>query len=164
LSSGEQVALEVEAAGGSLKHLAYVLTIAGGILLAAPAGAQQGRDDQVPQRYQPPPGMCRIWIDSVPPDRQPEPTDCPTAIRRRPKNARVLFGEEPRRTEERVRLPRSLRPPEKEPEEKRPVERERRERPPEAERERRERRPEKEKPPESRDSKRRLPSGIKIRP
>lgn len=45
----------------------------------------------VPKRYLPPPGMCRIWVDNVPANRQPAPTDCPTAIRNRPPNARVLF-------------------------------------------------------------------------
>jgi hypothetical protein len=36
--------------------------------------------------------MCRIWIDGVPPAHQPAPTDCATAIRKRPLNARVVFG------------------------------------------------------------------------
>jgi hypothetical protein len=36
--------------------------------------------------------MCRIWIDGVPPNHQPAPTDCATAIRKRPMNARVVFG------------------------------------------------------------------------
>jgi hypothetical protein len=36
--------------------------------------------------------MCRIWIDGVPPTHQPAPTDCATAIRKRPLNARVVFG------------------------------------------------------------------------
>ena len=45
----------------------------------------------VPRAYLPPPGMCRIWVDNVPAARQPAPTDCPTAIRNRPPNARVIF-------------------------------------------------------------------------
>jgi hypothetical protein len=47
--------------------------------------------------------MCRIWIDSVPPDRQPEPTDCPTALRRRPPNARVVFGDDVQKRPEAVK-------------------------------------------------------------
>lgn len=75
-----------------------------GGVLAMPLAAQQGRGDPVPRDYRPPPGMCRIWIDSVPPGRQPEPTDCPTALRRRPPNARVVFGDDVgRRGDERVR-------------------------------------------------------------
>jgi hypothetical protein len=46
----------------------------------------------VPESHRPPPGMCRIWIDGVPPTHQPAPTDCATAIRKRPLNARVVFG------------------------------------------------------------------------
>ena len=45
----------------------------------------------VPKEYLPPPGMCRIWVDNVPANRQPAPTDCATAIRNRPPNARVIF-------------------------------------------------------------------------
>jgi hypothetical protein len=46
----------------------------------------------VPPGQMPPPGMCRIWIDGVPPGHQPAPTDCATAERTRPSNARVLYG------------------------------------------------------------------------
>jgi hypothetical protein len=45
----------------------------------------------VPKAYLPPPGMCRVWVENVPAARQPAPTDCATAIRNRPPNARVLF-------------------------------------------------------------------------
>ncbi|HEY9227559.1 MAG TPA: hypothetical protein VIP11_12970 [Gemmatimonadaceae bacterium] len=38
--------------------------------------------------------MCRIWIDGVPANQQPAPTDCPTALKNRPANGRVLFGDE----------------------------------------------------------------------
>jgi hypothetical protein len=38
--------------------------------------------------------MCRIWLNGVPASRQPAPTDCATALRRRPPNARVIFGDE----------------------------------------------------------------------
>jgi len=61
---------------------------------AWPLSAQNAdrRDDEVPSAQRPPAGMCRIWIDGVPADRQPAPTDCASAIRRRPSNARVVFG------------------------------------------------------------------------
>ena len=76
-----------------MKGLAFVVAIAA--VLAAPLPAQgQGRTtDTIPDEYKPPPGMCRIWIKDVPPAQQPAPTDCPTAIRRKPQNARVIFGE-----------------------------------------------------------------------
>lgn len=63
-------------------------------VFTARLGAQvPGAGMTVPEGYRPPPGMCRIWIDAVPPDRQPAPTDCATAVRRRPQNAKVIFGD-----------------------------------------------------------------------
>jgi len=56
---------------------------------------QSRRDPIVPPGYSPPAGMCRIWITGVPPGQQPAPTDCPSAVRNRPANGRVLFGDEP---------------------------------------------------------------------
>jgi hypothetical protein len=67
-------------------------------LAVAPLGAQslKGRgQDGVPDGHRPPPGMCRIWIDGVPPGQQPAPTDCATAVRNRPANGRVIFGDDP---------------------------------------------------------------------
>jgi hypothetical protein len=40
----------------------------------------------------PPAGLCRVWIDGVPPGRQPAPTDCATAQRNVPRNGRVIYG------------------------------------------------------------------------
>jgi hypothetical protein len=54
-------------------------------------GTASGR---IPPGHMPPAGMCRIWIDGVPPGRQPAPTDCRTAERNRPYNARVIYGGE----------------------------------------------------------------------
>lgn len=48
----------------------------------------------LPSEFAPPAGMCRIWIDGVPPDRQPAPTDCATAVKNRPLNGRVIFSDE----------------------------------------------------------------------
>jgi len=57
------------------------------------APSKESKQDDIPKRYLPPAGMCRIWIDSVPPSKQPAPTDCPTAIRNKPSNGRVIFSE-----------------------------------------------------------------------
>jgi hypothetical protein len=46
----------------------------------------------IPPGQMPPAGMCRIWIDGVPPGRQPAPTDCTTAQRNVPANGRVIYG------------------------------------------------------------------------
>jgi hypothetical protein len=70
------------------------LTLAALVAVAAPVSAQ-GRNrgpDKVPPGHMPPAGMCRIWIDGVPPGRQPKPTNCATARRRVPDNARVIYG------------------------------------------------------------------------
>jgi hypothetical protein len=61
--------------------------------LAGTAHAQKGGDD-VPKEYRPPKGMCRIWLDKVPAKQQPAPTDCPTAVRNRPSNGKVVFGDD----------------------------------------------------------------------
>ena len=76
----------------------WILTLAGVLALAAPAGAQgRGRGaDSIPTAYRPPAGMCRIWLDNVPPAQQPAPTDCASAVRNRPSNGRVIFGDEPK--------------------------------------------------------------------
>lgn len=80
--------------------------VAFGILAAASrSDAQQVRSFTTPERrpaqkvniprsYLPPKGMCRIWIDSVPPRQQPAPTDCATAIRNKPQNGQVIFSED----------------------------------------------------------------------
>jgi hypothetical protein len=46
----------------------------------------------VPESAQPPAGMCRVWLENVPASQQPAPTDCATAIKNRPNNARIVFG------------------------------------------------------------------------
>jgi len=58
--------------------------------------AGQSRTDAiVPRGFAPPAGMCRIWITGVPAGQQPAPTDCASAVRNRPANGKVLFGEDP---------------------------------------------------------------------
>ena len=57
--------------------------------------SQPRRDQVVPPGFFPPAGMCRIWLNDVPASQQPAPTDCASAVRNRPSNGRVLFGDEP---------------------------------------------------------------------
>jgi hypothetical protein len=57
----------------------------------------QRRDQIIPPGFFPPAGMCRIWLNDVPAGQQPAPTDCASAVRNRPSNARVLFGDEPQK-------------------------------------------------------------------
>jgi hypothetical protein len=47
----------------------------------------------VPRGHEPPAGMCRVWLDNVPPGRQPAPTDCTTAERQAARHGgTVLYG------------------------------------------------------------------------
>lgn len=61
--------------------------------LVSPAGRKPTKV-QIPKEYLPPAGLCRIWIDDVPAAQQPAPTDCPTAIKNKPTNGHVVFGDE----------------------------------------------------------------------
>lgn len=73
-----------------------VFALAATLLVAAPvAGQSRGVGPRaVPPGHLPPPGLCRIWIDGVPPGRQPRATDCRIAERNRPRNARVIYGDD----------------------------------------------------------------------
>ena len=74
--------------------LAFVaITVTAGLLPAQGRGVRSG---DIPPGHRPPPGLCRIWIDGVPPGRQPAPTSCSDAVRHRPSNARVIYGDDTR--------------------------------------------------------------------
>jgi hypothetical protein len=82
------------------RSIVRVLCLAGSLafLAALPVGAQETGTREpkaasaVPQSAKPPAGMCRVWLENVPAGQQPAPTDCATAIKNRPANARVVFG------------------------------------------------------------------------
>ncbi len=61
-----------------------------------PTQQQPSREQVVPPAFYPPAGMCRIWINQVPAAQQPAPTDCASAVRNRPANGKVLFGDQPK--------------------------------------------------------------------
>jgi hypothetical protein len=59
----------------------------------------QGKSDKdakvdIPKEYLPPAGMCRVWVEGVPANQQPAPTDCAAAVRNKPANGRVVYGED----------------------------------------------------------------------
>lgn len=58
--------------------------------------SDQRTTSKVPKGHLPPRGMCRVWIDGVPPGRQPAVTTCAQAERDRVQygaNARVIYGD-----------------------------------------------------------------------
>jgi hypothetical protein len=73
-----------------------IIAIVCALALATSAGAQrpQSAGQAVPPNLRPPAGMCRVWLDGVPPGRQPAPTDCASALRNRPSNGQVIFGDD----------------------------------------------------------------------
>jgi hypothetical protein len=67
--------------------------IVAGAALATEASAQvMVRASSVPPGQRPPAGMCRVWIEGVPPGRQPAVTDCVTARATAPLNSRIIYG------------------------------------------------------------------------
>jgi hypothetical protein len=81
----------------SLYVLGFAALAAGGAALEA-QGRPQPQDGRtaVPPSHIPPPGMCRIWLDNVPPAQQPAPTDCASAARNLPRNGRLIYSDAPR--------------------------------------------------------------------
>ena len=69
--------------------IALTLAIAAPLV---PARAQGHGHDREPSGQLPPAGQCRIWFDGRPSGHQPLPTDCQTAFRDVPPDARVLVG------------------------------------------------------------------------
>ena len=100
---------------GKMNRWGFALLAAGLLAAARPANAQlpfelqsrvpglpkhRQQRPSVPPAYRPPSGMCRIWLDGVPANQQPAPTDCVKAVRNRPVNGHVIFGDSPKRGDE----------------------------------------------------------------
>lgn len=82
-----------------MTRLVVVLMSALAVAAAVPVSAQQSKDNakkksDIPADARPPRGMCRIWIDGVPAAQQPAATDCQSAVKNRPSNGRVIFGDD----------------------------------------------------------------------
>ena len=90
---GVSLAWEVSLASTVVRNA--FLTVA--LTLALPLRAQERSKESpasgIPASAFPPAGLCRVWLRDVPAGQQPAATDCATAIRNRPNNAQVLFGE-----------------------------------------------------------------------
>ncbi len=73
--------------------------LAGDVLAQAKTDKEKPLEKaRVPREYQPPAGMCRVWVDGVPPAQQPAPTDCAAAVRNKPANGWVIYGEDKARS------------------------------------------------------------------
>lgn len=110
-------------AAGKINRWGFALLAAGVFAAGRPAIAQiptgfpprfpglpqrQWKPPVVPPEYRPPAGMCRIWIEGVQPSQQPAPTDCVTAVKNKPVNGTVIFGDDvPRRGNEKPKKDKS---------------------------------------------------------
>ena len=86
-----------------MQKLRDALAAAAALFFAsAPAGAQlQGRTvlpGTTTSSSGVPAGMCQIWIDGVPANRQPAPTNCDVARARVPNNGHIIYGTGAQRT------------------------------------------------------------------
>lgn len=70
-----------------------LLAATAALAVATPLMAQGIREYAfVPIGMMPAAGMCRVWIQGVPPGRQPAPTSCAVAARWLPANGRLVYG------------------------------------------------------------------------
>lgn len=74
--------------------LSLIVAAAAPVMAQQPAPKDSSKKAAVPADSRPPKGMCRVWIDGVPAAQQPAATDCPTAVKNRPNNGRVIFGDD----------------------------------------------------------------------
>jgi hypothetical protein len=79
------------------------LALAAGTADAQGRGRNRANSQGIPPGHMPPAGQCRVWYEGVPPGRQPSPTNCDQAERQasRDRNARVIYGDDRYRDDER---------------------------------------------------------------
>jgi hypothetical protein len=86
------VPLEVVMPRKLMLTLTLSVALCGSSLLSAQS--RPAKADSVPSSFKPPAGMCRVWVEGVPASQQPASTDCASAVRNKPANAKVIYGEE----------------------------------------------------------------------
>jgi hypothetical protein len=72
----------------SMQKLRFAV-VAGSVLLASAAQAQTRASTTSGAL---PTGTCQVWINGLPANRQPAPTDCATARATAPVNSRIIYG------------------------------------------------------------------------
>ena len=80
-----------------MQKIRYAMAAGAALFIAsATAGAQLPGRTTLPRTTTSstgvPAGMCRVWIDGVPANRQPAPTNCDVARARVPANGRIIYG------------------------------------------------------------------------
>jgi hypothetical protein len=77
-----------------MERIRFAITVGAALVaISATADAQlAGRVAGIPSAQQVPAGMCQVWIQGLPANRQPAPTDCNTARRTAPGNSRIVYG------------------------------------------------------------------------
>lgn len=81
-----------------MKRIGMIGLLMVGVAASATAQQSAAAKEKIPAQYKPPKGMCRIWLNDVPPAQQPAPTDCATAVKKVPTNGRVIFGDGEKRS------------------------------------------------------------------
>ncbi len=78
-----------------MSTLRYALAVGAAMLVAgssADAQLRRSTGTSYPDAQSLPTGTCRVWIDGLPANQQPAPTDCATARRNQPRNSRIIYG------------------------------------------------------------------------
>jgi hypothetical protein len=93
-ANGETVRDRVEAARRSAEQTATRAAIDSGFLRSGSRNSRSAR--KIPPGHLPPSGMCRVWIDGVPPGQQAPVESCTEARVRaaRTANSRVVYGDD----------------------------------------------------------------------
>src|SRR5262249_3678554 len=108
----------MRASGVSMTRSLFVFALAAVAARASSLQAQVRPQPQepkaaVPSTHLPPPGMCRLWLATVPPAQQPAPTAGPSAARNLPRNGRLIYNDAARNP--RLPMVKSLKEPTPEP-------------------------------------------------
>ena len=77
----------------TLIQAAFLVVATASVAATAAAQGRGNASTGYPPGFRPPAGMCRVWIQGVPPGRQPGVTDCVSARASAPRNSTVIYGD-----------------------------------------------------------------------
>ncbi|HEY2067012.1 MAG TPA: hypothetical protein VGG84_13740 [Gemmatimonadaceae bacterium] len=97
-----------------MKSIRLAIALSAAVVAVAPSAQAQlrrstntGTYGTYPGNSGTPAGMCRVWINGLPANQQPGPTDCATARANAPANSRIIYGSNTTGTYDPRRDPRS---------------------------------------------------------